>query len=264
MIDTRAKVRFNRCVGRDTFLMGMAAPDILEAAVPGQFVMIGTGKGLDPLLRRPFSISGAEGQTLLILYRVVGRGTERLSQVAEGEELPCLGPLGRGFALPAGGGPVLAVAGGIGIAPLLFLLQSLKNREAELMVGCRTGSERVPEALFDLPAVSVSLSTDDGTIGRKGLVTELLEERLRDLRGTDAALYACGPRPMLRVVASLAQRAAVSCQVSLEAHMACGVGACQGCAVAAAPGIGRAYLHVCREGPVFDASEVAWGGTDER
>lgn len=258
MIDTRVSIRFNEPAAEGIFLMGLEAPAILRSARPGQFVMIGLGEGIDPLLRRPFSICGRTGDdTLLILYRVVGRGTAMLSRLKEGAELACLGPLGRGFVLPEDGGAIVAVAGGIGIAPLVGLMQSLNGRPCECLIGCRTLAELVPLDRFQLRDVAVRIATDDGSSGRRGLVTDLLEERLgRKGDGAPSMVCACGPQAMLREVARLAVKASVPCQVSLEARMACGVGACQGCVVGAAAGAG--YLRVCREGPVLDAAGVDW------
>jgi len=265
MIDMRAAVRFNEAVAKDLFLMGLAAPAILHSARPGQFVMLGLGEGVDPLLRRPFSICGRKDEdTLLILYRIVGRGTALLARLGEGVDLPCLGPLGRGFNPPEDGGAVVAVAGGIGIAPLVSLMQSLNRRPCECLIGCRTAAELVPLDGLVPPDGVIRVITDDGSSGRRGLVTDLLEERLGRKEKPPGLICACGPQPMLREVARLAAEAHVSCQVSLEARMACGVGACQGCVVAASAGAGGGYLRVCREGPVFDAEEVDWGRSHGR
>lgn len=259
MIDLKAEITRNDRLTRDTFLMAFRAPEMAARAAPGQFLMIRVTGRLDPLLRRPFSICRTDGQgTCAILYRVVGRGTEILSHVTPGQVLSILGPLGAGFRLPGSGTRALLVAGGIGIAPLVFLFQRLGPGSCEILMGFRSKDEMIPLAPLGLDGTALTLSTDDGSAGQKGLVTDLLDGRLRVTGGTGISVYACGPHPMLKAVARLARSAGVPCQVSLESFMACGLGACQGCAVGASPGRGREYLHVCQDGPVFEAEAIEW------
>jgi dihydroorotate dehydrogenase electron transfer subunit len=260
MFEEQGRIRFNRRLTAGTWLMGMRSPRIAESARPGQFVMIRVSQRIEPLLRRPFSICGTEKDLFLILYRVVGQGTAVLAQTKEGERLPVLGPLGKGFEPPAGGISPILVGGGIGVAPLCFLAQSLSKIKAEFMMGFASTKEIPRLKHIKGPHTRISLSTDDGTRGHAGFVTDLLEKYL-EKRGPDKdalSLFACGPKPMLKKVAQIALGYRLSCQVSLEASMSCGLGACQGCAVKASGAEGRPYHHVCKDGPVFDAKEIDW------
>jgi len=241
----------------DLVRLTLQAPAIAGAALPGQFVMARVADGFDPLLRRPFSIHQVTPDgALRILFKVVGRGTARLSQLTAGLHLDLIGPLGRGFAIEPGR-PACLVGGGIGAAPLLFLAEKLLTRcrpaEIQILLGARTRAEA--EALlreFELLDLKVRVATDDGSLGYHGLVPELLA---RQASPAAEAVYSCGPFLMMKEVARLCKAAGRPCQVSLETMMACGVSACLGCAIPAKTG---GYLHVCKEGPVFRAEEVVW------
>lgn len=254
-----AEVKDNRRVGEGIYRLALHAPAIAQTARPGQFVMLRVAPGTDPLLARPFSIHGAAGDELLILYKVVGRGTGILSQVRKGKTLFLWGPLGRGFDL-AGERPVL-VAGGMGIAPLAFAARWLRDqgRTAGFCGGLPglSGWEELTRGLEEELAGSVALAwaSEDGSLGRRGLVTDLLSDTLAAAAGSSDSVLACGPMPMLRAVARVCAQHGVACQVSLEAPMACGLGACLGCAV---PAAGGGYLRACQEGPVLAAAAVDW------
>ncbi|ADK86229.1 Dihydroorotate dehydrogenase, electron transfer subunit, iron-sulfur cluster binding domain protein [Desulfarculus baarsii DSM 2075] len=246
----------NRQLARDVFLLSLQAPELARAAAPGQFLMLRVTSGPEPLLARPFSIHAVEGDDVGVLYRVVGRGTRLLAQATAGQRLELWGPLGRGFDL-ALERPLL-VAGGMGIAPLRFAAQRLTARGARPRLLCGLASatglgglvEAVDECLT-AQSCAVSWVTEDGSLGERGLVTALLD---RALEGVDGVLC-CGPMAMLRAVAEACGRQGVACQVSLEAPMACGVGACLGCVIPAADG---GYLRACQEGPVLPAAAVDW------
>jgi len=258
VFEQRAAVVRNEEVARDTFLMELESPSIASAAKPGQFVMLRVSERPDPLLRRPFSICNTrDGTILFLLYRVVGKGTRIMAGTKAGSLLSVLGPLGRGFEPPGAGEACLFVAGGMGIAPLALLARSLEERHISFMAGYGTAAEIIPPEQMGMQGIEIELATDDGSAGYHGLVTGLLEEGLAE-KGRKF-VYSCGPLPMLRKVADLCLEKGVACQVSLESAMACGLGACQGCAVKAAPREGRAYLHVCGDGPVFNASAIDWG-----
>jgi dihydroorotate dehydrogenase electron transfer subunit len=160
-----------------------------------------------------------------------------------------IGPLGRGFT-PGRGGRAVMVAGGLGIAPMPLLAKKLSSLGVPsiLLYGCRDKGQ-----LLATPGIKTAISTENGSCGRRGRVTDLLEERLR--QGGACRVYACGPWAMLKQVSLVCREHKTPCQVSLEARMACGVGACQGCAVKAA---GGGYLHVCSDGPVFDSRRIDW------
>jgi dihydroorotate dehydrogenase electron transfer subunit len=258
IVEHRAEILSNDEVAPDTFLMRLRSPEIATRAAPGQFVMVRVGHGRDPLLRRPFSICGSRNEgTLLLLYRVVGKGTRILAETGTGRHLSLMGPLGHGFRAPGKGQSGLLVAGGMGLAPLVFLAGLPGEGRCTLLTGYRTATEIISLERIGAKELEVSIATEDGSAGHKGLVTELLEDELAGTGGE--TVYTCGPMPMLRKVAALCLERGVDCQVSLESVMACGLGACQGCAVKAAPKEDRTYLHVCRDGPVFKASAIDWG-----
>jgi len=242
----------------DIYRFTVKASDIAAEAKPGQFVMIQVGEGLDPLLRRPFSVHQViEGGLVQVLFKVIGRGTLTLSRQRRGEFLDILGPLGKGFRNNEAKKHYL-VGGGIGIAPLLFLAEELlkKNEFSAIKVflGARSGAE-INMLVDDFAGLGleVMFSTEDGSMGPKGLVTELIKPLAEN---DQVMVYGCGPHPMLRAVAGICRDKSWDCQVSLETIMACGLGACLGCTVLQADLKG--YVHVCKDGPVFKAEEVAW------
>lgn len=254
-----AKVTASSQVTDDIVCLALLAPDISLAATPGQFVMVRSGAGLDPLLRRPFSISRVNNDdTLEILVKLIGKGSKALAALKVGDLVDLLGPLGHGFALPNQGRACL-VGGGIGAAPLLFLAQKLAaclpGTDLQVLLGARTATEAIAMAQpFRDLYLPVQLATDDGTAGHHGLVGELLAALPHGAAPTQ--VYACGPHPMLADVARISKNKEWPCQVSTEAIMACGLGACLGCAVPRSGGDG--YLHVCKQGPVFAAGDLQW------
>jgi dihydroorotate dehydrogenase electron transfer subunit len=257
MFELLTEIVSNERLTDDTWLLALRSAEIAHAAKPGQFVMIRVGSGLDPFLRRPFSISGVAEDRFHVLYRVVGKGTGVMTRLKDGERLWVLGPLGKGFAVPEKGTRRVAVGGGIGIAPLVFLCQFFGEKKVTLLVGFRSAKDIIPPQRMVGANSGFLVATDDGTKGHHGPVTDLLEEFIRK-NPPEVAVYACGPKPMLRKVAEMALALRTPCQVSLEANMACGLGACQGCAVKGSARSGRSYFHVCKEGPVFEAEEIDW------
>jgi dihydroorotate dehydrogenase electron transfer subunit len=247
-----------------TVLLWLAAPSVAAAATPGQFAQVAVPSvgGWDPFLRRPISLALIDkaGGRVGLIVRVLGRGTAAISAVPAGGRLDLIAPLGRGFMRPAAGRSLL-VGGGIGAAPLFALGQSIAaganptaaQTRVLMLLGARAARElwaRELAAELGLPAL---IATDDGSAGHPGMVTDLLRAELA--AGNIASVAACGPRPMLATVQQLARNYGVPCYLSLEQHMACGVGACRGCAWPRSGGNG--YAHVCRDGPVFAATEVA-------
>jgi dihydroorotate dehydrogenase electron transfer subunit len=257
----------NRCTAPGHFLMTVRLPHLFTTPAPGQFVMIHeTGRG-DPLLARPFSVFDfhrfGDHVVLELLYRVAGRGTSLFSRMMSGDELTLLGPLGRGFTLPAGIRRAVCVAGGVGVAPLHFLIHSgfltargESPRAAIFYLGARTkdllaGVERLND-FCDL-----RICTDDGSLGHRGPVTDLLKCDIEDYDPQETVVLACGPIPMIRALERLLRNNSIPCQVSLEERMACGIGACLGCAIAiGGPGRKTEYRRVCEDGPVFDLREI--------
>lgn len=247
-------------VGPQIFRMTLRAPEIAATARAGQFVMVQVTEGRDPLLRRPFSIHQATGDGLMqLLFKVLGKGTAIMAAMTPGRAVNLVGPLGRGFD-QTGEDAVCLVGGGMGMAPLYFLAGTLlrQARVPRLIVllGARTANEvKQLSGDFQELGIEVNLATDDGSLGHHGSVVDLLSMRL----ATESkwSVCTCGPHPMMKAVASDCRQHGRRCQVSLETMMACGISACLGCAVMAAD-LSGPYLHVCKDGPVFDASEVAW------
>ena len=257
MIEQSIKILSNDIVLPDTFLLRFHSPELAASARPGQFIMVKVNDRTDPALRRPFSICGTEdGSIVKILYKVIGKGTEILSNKKPGENLPALGPLGKGFALSDQAKKIFYVAGGIGIAPLLYLYQKTKLSNITFLTGFRTSNEIIDPQKVGTQADNL-IATDDGSMGYNGRVTDLLVEHLEQSEQKDICIYTCGPLPMLKAVRGICIRYNIPCQVSMETFMACGLGACQGCVIrsniAQSP-----YLHVCQEGPVFDINEIDW------
>jgi dihydroorotate dehydrogenase electron transfer subunit len=251
--------------------MVLNAPELAQTAIPGQFVHVLCGSSHDPLLRRPFSIFNADGGAgqIAIMYEIRGRGTALLAEKRVGESVDVIGPLGNGFTLPeCGNPPVVLVGGGIGAAPLYYLARMACDRVGDecvsLHMGARTAGLHVCHDEFSCMCQDDAdsrywITTDDGSMGEHGFVTDLLLRRIEQL-GPDSAptIYACGPMPMLKAVAGIAKDHGIKCQVSLESKMACGVGACMGCVVKVRDGDGFKYVRVCNEGPVFDAEDIVW------
>jgi dihydroorotate dehydrogenase electron transfer subunit len=252
---TDCRVIESRSVGAFR-LVSLIAGSIAEDALPGQFLMLRrSGPGLDPLLPRPMSVHDIESDLVKVLIDPVGKGTMNLADSQVGDHLKILGPLGNGFDL-SGSGPALLAGGGIGVAPLVLLARELieRGREVTCLLGFRSRAQAVAAELFG--DVEVHVSTEDGNVGREGLVSELLTGCLTDLgdEARKAELFACGPDAMLRVVSATARECGVSAQVSVDTHMACGVGACQGCVIETTAG----YKKACSEGPVFNAADLKW------
>lgn len=247
----------NEQLNQNIWRLRLAAPVIAEQARPGQFVQVRVTNTYDPLLRTPLSVHDCDSAkgTVDLLYQTVGTSTSLLSLLTAGTELNVLGPLGRGFTLPqpSANSFAILVAGGIGIAPLLFLARELVANQVNtrLLYGARSASDLVCIDEFEQLGVAVGRCTNDGSYGVTGNVVELLDGFLQS--GATGEILACGPNPMLKALQLLVEQKQLVAQLSLEAYMACGLGACLGCAVAA-PGGG--FVHVCTDGPVFRESEV--------
>ncbi|MFZ5801315.1 MAG: dihydroorotate dehydrogenase electron transfer subunit [Candidatus Omnitrophota bacterium] len=274
MIQQKVKIISNQRVGRDYFKLKFLSRKIGAQAKPGQFVMLRISDGITPFLRRPFGVHSVCDGKVEILYEVVGKGTQALSEKKTAERLDVIGPLGNGFdQRPKTKDPrLILVAGGMGVAPLTFLAEKLmecqmSNVKCQILalLGARTRNQVLCERDFKRLGCEVKIATDDGSRGFKGYVSELLKNILAarfklhatGKRGTcclqpAAQIYACGPRPMLKAIQKICGEKNIPCQASLEEHLACGVGACMGCAVKTVNG----FKRVCKDGPVFDIEEV--------
>lgn len=239
-----------------TYLLWADAPHIASACRPGQFVMVRTSDGYDPLLRRPFSIHRVrlEQGALALLFAVVGRGTNWLAQRKQGDMLDLLGPLGNGFEISPKSRSLLLVAGGIGISPLVFLAERgvAENRAVTMLSGAATASVLYPSHL--LPSgVDTIVLTEDGSAGIKGAVTDFLP----GLMAQADQVFACGPMQMYQTLADMSRKGMFkekSLQVSLEVRMGCGMGMCYGCAIKTRNGM----RLVCRDGPIFELRDILW------
>jgi len=247
---------------RTTVRLRIANRHIARHAQPGQFINIKVSDSLVPLLRRPFSIHRVDPAAAWfeILFQVVGRGTAILADFEINDELDILGPLGNHFEIPPDCNHAILVAGGLGIAPFLFLAQQLVIQDITtvLFYGNRSHSATCCLNDFDQLGVSCFLATDDGSAGFKGTVTELLASRKNLLQQPGTAVFACGPNPMLRQLKQLVDKFNFPCQVSLETMMACGFGVCLGCVVTVTDPRVR-YKYVCKDGPVFHINEIELG-----
>jgi dihydroorotate dehydrogenase electron transfer subunit len=260
--DSLVTIADNQRLSQSGYVVTFRSPRLATETHPGQFVMLGFPGSTDPLLRRPYSVyrvgrPGHPPDTCEVQYKIVGQGTARLAGMRPGEALSCLGPLGRGFQLPASGERPLLVAGGIGIAGLLHHAVALQSAGADplLLFGARDAEDLPLLEGFEAAGIPIQIATEDGSQGVRGRVTNLLEPLLGD---GSPAVAACGPWPMLRAVARLTAGRA-PCQVALESAMACGFGVCLGCVIPTARGTGFGrYVRVCVEGPVLPADEVEW------
>ncbi len=236
---------------------------------PGQFYMINCALGpyaetagcqdtYDPLLKRPFSLFRKSESGYQILYRIRGKGTLMLRNLRKGSVVGILGPLGNSYPMPAGNLTALIIAGGLGIASVYMLAEKIirSGGEAKIHYGARSETDLLMIEKLRVLTKDVYISTDDGSCGERGCVTDMFGEFLK--RNTSLAsgsvIYACGPGKMLQAVSEIAIGKRINAYVSLEERMACGIGACLGCVVRTVKG----YKRVCKEGPVFRADEIVW------
>ena len=233
-------------IAEKIFRIEVYSPELAQIAKAGQFVEVQLSDKFT--LRRPFGIASTKNDTIKMFYRVVGQGTKFLSKRNFGEILNILGPLGNGFDTDVDG-KILLVGGGMGLAPLLLAAEKIDS--VDVLMGGKTADEVMFwEAEFISEAEGVYITTDDGSLGEKGFVTNFLTELLQV--ENYAAIYTCGPEIMMRSVALEAAANDIPCHVSFERRMACGLGACLSCSVDTVNG----RKKVCKDGPIFDAREV--------
>ncbi len=264
-VEVIARVRAMRTLSNPEYReMDLEAPAVTSAALPGQFVHVRLPAGRGPLLRRPFSISGADGGVLTLLFKRVGELTGELAGLRAGDEVDVLGPLGHGYDL--GFSPVdraFLVGGGYGVAPLLLLAKVLHARglarEIHLLVGARSAAHLLWQDRLGAEAawLKAGWATDDGSAGFKGTVLDLLQERLQAGAGS-ARLFGCGPMRMLGAMA--ARWPDLPYQAAVENQMGCGIGVCMGCVLPVNGGATAydRYARICSEGPVFDGRRIDW------
>lgn len=274
MLDRRVKVKDVENLGAGNYLMTLGSPEQARLVHPGQFLMLKCGEDVneEPLLRRPFSIFAIDRHArtkhpvgLKILVKDVGAGSRKLVRVKPGREIFALGPQGRPFHLAKNmAGEVLyacLVAGGVGIAALYLLARELiaQGIAPVLFYGARTARELVLRDYFARLGIQTYYATEDGSMGKRGLVTAPLIHFLKKHNKQGIKMYACGPWAMMRAVDKLARQYSVPCEVSLEARMGCSLGACMGCVVQTKGDRSQAhYIRVCTEGPVISSRMIDW------
>jgi len=267
-IDVAAEVIANHPLSADYNVVALAAPAIAAATAPGQFVMVKAAAGLDPLLRRPFSVfeilrdSSGTLTGISILSKRIGPSTTQIYHARPGDRMPCLGPLGRPFSIVEPSSEAWMVAGGVGLAPFATLAETLRARgvRTRLFYGARTGAELFYLDLFRGLGVELVLTTEDGSAGERGRVTAPLDRLLAGRPPAAAVMiYACGPEGMLAATAKVAAVHRCPCQVSVERIMGCGLGGCYSCVVPMRGEDGQ-FHHVrsCLAGPVLPAEQIRW------
>jgi dihydroorotate dehydrogenase electron transfer subunit len=260
----KGEITINKKMGSLYHRLRIALPQPIGPITPGQFAMLSIPHGGEMVLPRPFSIHnfehGEKVSWLDFLFKVVGRGTAQLADLSIGSPIMILAPLGKGFSDLPSGYQAIIVAGGMGIAPLFPLIERLKTAHASLSVlyGAKSHHDLVclPE-LRDMGDIRITITTEDGTEGARGFVTELLTNE-EEYGNAKAAIYACGPEPMLQSVSDYARERNLPCWISCERWMACGVGACMSCVVKTTEG----YQRVCCDGPIFNAADIIWSKDD--
>lgn len=249
------------------FLLEMDCPPIATEIKPGQFIMLKVSESNDPLLRRPFSVYKSYSMhhpekekrgCLTILYKEVGRGTQKMTEFKTGQKVNLIGPLGNGFNLPApSSSNIIMIGGGVGIVSLYPLAEALRAKNSIVLIGGKTRNDILCVEDFKKLDSNISIATEDGSLGFKGTVINLfLSHCKKFIRNKSCSIYSCGPSEMLRELAKTIVPE-MSCEVSLEARMGCGFGACWGCVVRTKDPK-TPYQRVCKEGPVFNLKNLVW------
>ena len=262
--DPSARIVYTKHWG-DYFLLSIESPIIASSASPGQFIMVRVSSLDYPLLRRPLSIHARKQDTIQIFFQVSGSGTALLSQKTTADSLDILGPFGQGFSLEGDfkDKEVALIGGGRGVAPLFFLAQELRQRGASIAVyyGGKTRFDLPLKDKFLEKKIPVFCSTDDGSFGFPGFVTELFETETE--KKSFKFIYACGPEAMLKKAGQLCRQKNIPAEFSLESMMGCGFGACWGCVTKIKGERGSEWQKTCKEGPVFPADNIVWLNGDK-
>lgn len=245
-----------KAIAREIYSFVISCPEVAEVTQAGQFVHIRVGNFT---LRRPVSICGTDKSkgTIRIVFEVRGEGTAEISQLNTGSLIDMIAPLGHGFTINPDFKKVVLVGGGIGTPPMLSLAE-IYGGKAVAVSGFRSADAVILQDDFRKTGAEVILCTDDGSLGIHGFVTQPLGELIK--QGGVDAVYSCGPMPMLKNIAKMCGENNIFCEVSLEERMACGIGACLGCACRTVRNDEEYFAHVCKDGPVFNGKEVIWNG----
>ncbi len=259
IVEPRARIVAKKS-WKNYFLLSLETSRLTAAIRPGQFIMVRIGAYPYPLLRRPFSIHSHDGKIIEIFFQTTGVGTSFLSQKEVGDFLDIFGPLGKGFSVGPGfqGKEVAVVGGGRGIAPLYFLARTLRSYGASVKIfyGGRSLEDLPLRIKFEAEGFDLRCSTDDGSYGYKGLVSDFLAEELENL--SPAQIFACGPEAMMRKISQIAQTRNTPAEFSLESVMGCGFGVCWGCVKRIKKNGKESWVKICEEGPVFPGEEITW------
>ena len=252
MIQTSALVTDCREILEGIFLLSFRSPEIALGSAPGQFVNIRCSNGCLPLLRRPFSISRVEGDSIELMFNIVGQGTTLLSKKKVGEELDVLGPLGSPFKCQGDFNTAILVGGGLGVAPFPFLTDAVLREKKNILtiIGARSSRRLAEQHLLN-----AQVATDDGSKGFRGTVVDLLKTRVPPEGSKHSKIFGCGPTKMLSALSEFAREKGIECELSLEGDMACGMGLCQGCPVERVDGK-KKYSLVCVDGPTFNSNDI--------
>ncbi len=241
------------------FVLEINSPEIAKVSTPGQFAMIKPEGRVGILLGRPFSIFKKEDSKLSFLYKIYGKGSREISSLRKQDTVSLWGPLGRSF-FPTQNKDWIFVAGGVGVAPFLFLAQNAPSDvKMTLLFGIKNKPQAILKNEFESLGCEVIFVTEDGSLGQKGLVTNYLEEFLSKEKSLQSKeILTCGPRPMESQVAKISKKLNLPCQVAFEEYMGCGIGTCMGCVVKCKNETDWIYKRVCREGPIFMSHEIIW------
>ncbi len=251
MVTIKALVEKTVELDNQIFLLKIKSPEIAHSIKPGQFLNIKVSETIYPLLRRPFSVCDVEDDFFYIMFNVFGEGTKILARKHFGDELDVLGPLGNGFNLNGNYDTAVIVAGGLGAAPFPYFIKSLGgDKKIFSFIGGRTYRDVITHGMKN-----ISIATDDGSLGYKGNVVELLNENIELLKSQKLKIFACGPNAMLRALKNFCIKNNFECEVSTESSMACGFGICQGCPIESTKNPDK-YLLVCKDGPVFNVKDI--------
>ena len=235
----------------DIHLFKVKSEEIASKINPGEFLNIRISELPVPLLRRPFSVCDVENDFFYLMFNTLGTGTKLLSLKKPGEFINVLGPLGKGFNIDDDFETAIVIAGGLGVAPFPYLTRKLKgNKNIISLIGGRTKSDIITYGLEN-----ISIATDDGSLGFKGNVIKLLEEKITGIDISKSKIFSCGPTPMLKALKNLVTQKNINCELSTECAMACGFGICQGCPIKSTEDEDK-FLLVCKNGPVFNSKEI--------
>ncbi len=247
-----AEIISNANIAGKIYEMIFSCPEIADIAKPGQFVYIQCKDSL--VLRRPISIFNAENGRITICYEIRGEGTQWMAELKSGSIIDVMGPIGHGYTFHEGKRALLC-GGGIGIYPL-YMIGKLYGKNAAAAFGFRNKEAINSIEHYENAEIDVKIATDDGSHGHSGFATDIVKAELEG--GGYDIIYACGPKPMMKIAAELAEKYGIACEVSMEERMGCGIGACEACVCKIKTKDGDDYKRVCVDGPVFDAKEIVW------